>query len=643
MRKIIIIGLLVVVLSPVGTIGYDTPNTNGGGEAQKIIAFLNQTIVWYRQLTSQQQAANEPSDVLFLNDNRQLADQVVRLAFDYARARAQVLGATAGGATTEGAPADPTAQRYKSLVELAAKSDQRVKQSQREIDSLRLQLQSATGTKRRTIESAIDEVESELALQEARRDAIRSMVSFVSGTNASGLGSGSLQAEVEELARTVPAAATEPKNGNGQNTGNAAPAVAAAAAERKAEEPSGILALITHLLGLRRKLRTLDDSISATDALTQASKDLRAPLLASVRELARTGDQLANQDAKDAAALAEQKKQIEAVTAQFKQASASMLPLGKQAILLDLYKRSVSNWRGSVNNEYTADLKSLILRLTVLGIILILVAGFSDLWRRATFRYIQDVRRRYQFLLLRRIVVWSLVAIIVAVAFANELGSLATFAGLLTAGIAVALQNVILSVAGYFFLIGKYGVRVGDRVQIAGVTGNVVDIGLVRLHLMEVEGGGAGAKPTGRVVVFSNAIVFQANAGLFKQIPGTSFGWHEITLTLPRDGDYRHVEQRLLAVVDAVFADYRENMEVQRRSMERTLTPLAIHEFRPESRIRLRPGGVEIVIRYPVELHNASEIDNRITRELLDAAEREPKLRLIGSGTPEVASAVRQE
>ena len=72
-------------------------------------------------------------------------------------------------------------------------------------------------------------------------------------------------------------------------------------------------------------------------------------------------------------------------------------------------------------------------------------------------------------------------AIIVAVAFASELGTITTFAGLMTAGIAVALQNVILSVAGYFFLIGKYGVRVGDRVQVAGVTGDVVDIGLVRL------------------------------------------------------------------------------------------------------------------------------------------------------------------
>ena len=73
-------------------------------------------------------------------------------------------------------------------------------------------------------------------------------------------------------------------------------------------------------------------------------------------------------------------------------------------------------------------------------------------------RYVRETRRRYQFLLFRRIVIWIVVGAIIAFTFATEMGSVATFAGLLTAGVAVALQNVILSVAGYFFLIGKYGI-----------------------------------------------------------------------------------------------------------------------------------------------------------------------------------------
>ena len=122
-------------------------------------------------------------------------------------------------------------------------------------------------------------------------------------------------------------------------------------------------------------------------------------------------------------------------------------------------------------------------------------------------------------MLLRRLVMWFLIAIVIAFAFASELGSLATFAGLMTAGIAVALQNVILSVAGYFYLIGKYGVRVGDRVQISGVTGEVVDIGLVRLHLMELATTGTDAQPTGRVVVFSNSVVFQPTVASTSRFP----------------------------------------------------------------------------------------------------------------------------
>jgi small-conductance mechanosensitive channel len=253
-----------------------------------------------------------------------------------------------------------------------------------------------------------------------------------------------------------------------------------------------------------------------------------------------------------------------------------------------------------------------------------------ELWRRAIYRYIAEPRRRYQFLLLRRIVLWIVIAIVIALAFASELSAVTTFAGLLTAGIAVALQNVILSIAGYFFLVGKYGVRVGDRVQVAGVTGDVVDIGLVRLHLMEVTGG-TNPRPTGRVVVFSNAVVFQANAGLFKQIPGTSFLWHEITLTLGPETDYRAAETRLLEAVNQVFDDYREKMELQRRSMERALNTAGIRAFAPETRLHITPGGLEVVIRYPVELSTAAEIDDRVTRALIENIEREPRLRLLGS------------
>ncbi|HET6933777.1 MAG TPA: mechanosensitive ion channel domain-containing protein [Candidatus Angelobacter sp.] len=628
---VVLLLVAALLLAPLALRAQDqnTPPPNNNGD--EIIPFLNQNIIWYRQLAAQQQLATEPSDVLFLNDNRHLADQVVRLAFEYARARAQQLAA--GGAASATAQATPAGQ-FQRLAEATAKADQKVKDLQQEIVNIRRQYETANGKQRKRLEALLAETDAELDLYVARRDALHGMLQFASGA-AGGLGSGNLTAQVEELARAVPSAAATAKDAGEESAAqrNSSNATAVATQERR-QEPSGILSLVSDLFALRRKIRALDDNLKLTDSLSQSAKSLRAPLLATLRELSQKADQISGQpDSTDPAVLQQQRKQVDDLTQQYKQISASVLPLSKQNILLDVYKRSTTNWRSAVNGEYQSELKGLILRLGGLGVILGIVIGISEVWKRASFRYVTDPRRRYQFLLLRRIVLWIVIAIVVAVAFASELSTITTFAGLLTAGIAVALQNVILSVAGYFFLIGKYGVRVGDRVQVAGVTGDVVDIGLVRLHLMEVTGA-ASPHPTGRVVVFSNSVVFQANAGLFKQIPGTNFLWHEITLSLSAESNYRDVEKRMLEIVNKVFEEYREKMEMQRRGMERALNSITISAFKPESHLRLTSTGLEIVIRYPVELSNAAEIDDRITRELLAATENEPRLTVLRSASP---------
>jgi len=599
-----------------------------------IISFLNQTIVWSRQLTAEQQLVNEPSDALFLNDSRQLANQVVRLAFDYARARAQALanqGSEGGAGQSQAAPS-----QYQRLIDSANKADQQVKSLQKELDGFHQQLLTATGRKRTMLLAVISETEGELELFQTRRDTMRNMLQFATTTASNGVGSGNLPSQVEELARTLPAASASGKDAAEANPapGNSASPTAVASRERK-EEPTGILSLATDLFSLRRKIHALDDNLRQTDALVQSARNLRAPLAAKVRELTQKGDDVAGQpDSQDPKVLAQQRKDLDSLTAQFKQVSASLLPLGKQNILLDVYKRGTTNWRNAVESQYESELKGLLLRLGALGLILGVVLGVSELWKRATFRYITDTRRRYQFLLIRRIVLWSLIAIIVATAFASELGAITTFAGLMTAGIAVALQNVILSIAGYFFLIGKYGVRVGDRVNINGVTGDVVDIGLVRLQLMEVTGGPAPL-PTGRVVAFSNAVVFQAGSGMFKQIPGTNFLWHEITLTLDPKTNYRQVEQRIMEAMNKVFAKYRNKMEMQRRNVERSLNS-TLAAFAPESRLQLTQTSLEVVVRYPVEMANSGEMDNRVTRAILEALELDPNLRAQVSAGPAV-------
>jgi small-conductance mechanosensitive channel len=607
-------------------------------DSGSVISYLNQSISWYRHFSVEAQLATEPRDLLFVNENRQLADQIIRLSFDFAKAEAQILAPDAL-AQNQDQTSSSSQTHSQSLQTMAANADQQAKQAQAEVDSLKDKLSVAKGKRRESLRAAVSEVRSEVEMAETRRDTLRAMVEFMSSTAGKATEGNTLRAQIEQLERTVPAVTTT-KTASDQSSGSrtAAQSTSATASQK---EPSGILGLVTDLIAFSRKSNSLRETTQLTNSLAESGKDLLTPLAAAIKQAAQQSDQISNQpDSTDPAVLKQQKAQLDTLIAQYKQYSTTILPLSKQRVLLDQYQRSLTNWKEVVRDQYKADLRYLALRLAALAAVLIVLFVLSELGRRAIFRYVRDTKRRYQFLLLRRIVLWFLISVIVAFTFASQLGSLATFAGLLTAGVAVALQNVILSVVGYFLLIGKYGIRVGDRVQIAGVTGEVVEIGLVRLHLMECGSGDSDAQPTGRVVAFSNSVVFQPTGGVFKQIPGTNYVWHEITLTLAPESDFRAVEERLLSAVESVYSGYRESIERQRKHVEKTIGPIAAGSLNPQSRLRLTKSGLEVVIRYPLELERASELDDRITREVLDAIEQPPKLKLVGTGAPNIQQVV---
>jgi small-conductance mechanosensitive channel len=628
------VGIYLMFLS--GTIAAQTGAGLQPLDPQRILSFVNESIDWYRHQNVERDIATDSGDVLFASDDQRLAEQILKLSFDSALAEADLQTKSGAAATAQAAQpgSAPDNARYAPMLKMAAQADQQVKQSHAEVDQFRAKLETATGRNRRTIESALAESQGELRLLEARRDMIKKMVEFVGGVNGGG---GNLRSQIEELERSVlpQTAATSGADAStqAQVSKTAAPAAATLANRR---EPSGIIGLISDLFESLGKAHTIDETIRLTNDFAEHAKALRNPIFSQLRDLAKRSEDLAAKpDSTDPAVLAQQAKDWDAMTAQFQQASAIVLPLSKQTILLDQYSRSLAGWKAQVRSEYISIMKSLSLRLGVLAIVLAAVFVLAHLWRKAIYRYVRDARRRHQFLLLRRIVIWFVVLTVMAFGFATEIGSLATFAGLLTAGVAVALQNLILSVAGYFFLIGKYGLRVGDRVQISGVMGEVVEIGLVRVHLMELGGAGADAQPTGRVVAFSNSVALQGT-GLFRQIPGTNFVWHQITLTLAPESNFRDVEERLMGAVDSVFEKYRDRMEAQRKQMQASLSLVSedLNSFHPQSRLRVTQTGLEVVIRYPVDLEEASEIDDRITRALLEAIERPPQVRLVGTGTP---------
>jgi small-conductance mechanosensitive channel len=587
---------------------------------QEILEYLNQTVVWYRNVAAASQSPSGSRDALFADALRRSSIEVLQLGFDFARAQAAIPSVNASENTV------PGQSRSQNMAHAEAAAAQRAEQVQSELDQLNRRIQGAPAQSLAALGAQRDELTSELNFARARRDQLHNLVGFFSLPGEAGLA-----AKIIDLERSVPEAARSPQNVSAGTTTGAR----AAAQEDFRPESAGLVSLTTKILSVSRRMSRLDQLAQETEGLRQANQKLRAPLRKAMQDVIAQGDAVAKAaDSADRAALVTQRQQLDALLARFKQVTGSSAPLSEQAGQINATRAELLEWRDASAEDYSSALRYLLLRVGMLAVVLVLIFGFSELWRRATVRYVREMRRRRQFLLLRRVVVGCTVALFVVLSFVTEFGSLATFAGFSAAGIAVALQSVILSVVAYFFLVGRWGVRVGDRVTVSGVTGEVVDIGLFRLYLMELGGSGLTLHPTGRIVVFPNAVFFQPSA-LFKQLPGIDYGWRTMTLTLAPTADSAPVEGRLLSAVESVYAEYREKLERQHQD---ALSSMNLHTAapRPESRLRLVEAGLQITIRYPVEFSRADEIDDRITRAVVQEIEREPKLRMADGGAHKV-------
>jgi small-conductance mechanosensitive channel len=117
--------------------------------------------------------------------------------------------------------------------------------------------------------------------------------------------------------------------------------------------------------------------------------------------------------------------------------------------------------------------------------------------------------------MVHRLLTLFAIAVVALFSVASDLSSLVTYFGLLTAGMAVALQNVILASLGYLVLMGKRGIRIGDRIQVSGITGDVINMGMLQFQLREFDV--QRERFTGHVATFSNSLVFVSPAiGLLK-------------------------------------------------------------------------------------------------------------------------------
>jgi small-conductance mechanosensitive channel len=599
-------------------------------ESSLIQAHLNQAISWYRQVAALDVTAGQPSDTLYLENARTSATQALQLAFEAATAQAQLLAEqkkkSAGNGSTAEAP--PAADQQQGIAKAVNDTTNRIADLQSQIADLNTQLAKANSKTRQPLISQRDALQGELDLYKTIQDSLQ-RIAAVANNESTGSG---LAVQISQLKQSVPEVFAAAKKTTSSSVVQNSKANAA--------ENSGLFGQTAILFGQMRDMHDIDQLMSETLRLRDTAEKLDTPLKASLKTMLQQGQDIVNRpDTTDPAGTAATHRDFAALTTQFKQVADAAVPLRQEIIVLDQCHGELQEWRNSMNAEYKRVLRSVLTRVGFILLALAVLFGLSQLWRHATYKYIHDARRRRQLTLIRRFVIGFLMGIVVVAGFITEFSSLATFAGFLTAGIAVALQTVILSLAAYFFLVGRYGVRIGDRLTVSGVTGDVVEIGLVRLYLTELAGTGIDLYPTGRVVVFSNSVMFQT-APFFKQLPGTAYAWHEVALMVAPGADAARVEQKLLDTVTSVYAEYQHTIDRQHALVERILDA-SVAAPAPKATLHFIDGGLELTVRYPVEIPHSADIDDKVTRKLMEVIGSDEELKKSVVGSPTLRAAIK--
>jgi small-conductance mechanosensitive channel len=279
-----------------------------------------------------------------------------------------------------------------------------------------------------------------------------------------------------------------------------------------------------------------------------------------------------------------------------------------------------ARWLNQVKLQHSIVLH-LILQSVALIAFLVLCSVLATIGANKMLDRLKIDRRRLHTL--RTVILLGiqlLVLLVTALVIFGPPSQIPTILGLATAGLTVVFQDFILAFFGWFVLMGKNGIRVGDWVEISGVVGEVAEVGLFRTSLLETGNWTDKGHPTGRRVTVMNS--FAITGQCFNLSTSGQWLWDEIAVNVPSGPEgYKVIEVIRQALAKETEKDAKEaGVEWQRVTHEHGLS-----QFSAEPSIDLRPAasGVDVVVRYVTRAGNRFELRNKIYQAVIALLHRQ--------------------
>lgn len=250
----------------------------------------------------------------------------------------------------------------------------------------------------------------------------------------------------------------------------------------------------------------------------------------------------------------------------------------------------------TITQHWLADPNVVKFITAIVGIFIInLVIHF---FRRSLSQFIPDADIRYRFRKVITFLSYLIIALFLTIVFNDRLGQLTVVFGVVGAGIAFALQEVIASFAGWLAISSGQFYKPGDRVQLGGIMGDVIDISILRTTVMEIGAWVKADQYNGRIVRIANSFVFKEP--VFNYSADFAFVWDEITIPVKYGSDHRLARQLLQQVATEVVGEYVPQAQAEWKNLVRKYL---IEDARIDPLVTLvtNDNWIEFTLRYVVD------------------------------------------
>ncbi len=288
-----------------------------------------------------------------------------------------------------------------------------------------------------------------------------------------------------------------------------------------------------------------------------------------------------------------------------------------------------NKWAGQVLLQHRIVAHMAFRSLALVAIILICAILCEAVGTALLERHAFDRRRMQTLRTILRLSVQLVGFLCVLLVTFGVPSQISTILGLATAGLTVALQSFIIAFFGWFILMGKNGMRVGDWVQINGVAGEVVEINLFRTTILETSNWAEKGHPTGRRATFINN--FAVTGEFFNFSTVGQWMWDEMSISIPSSEE---TYAKVALISQAVSDETQQYAELAEQEWKRIPRQSALNHASASSSVNMRPAGsgVDLLIRYVTRAMDRIEVRNRLYERVIEVL-RKPEV-VISSPQP---------